>query len=116
MNKFLWNLFGIKEDDVPDLSNPTRRGFLKMLGGAAVVGAIAPTYVFAPSGGWNLGALAAPASPPFMFMESTARGLNDFIVPQFKDSMFKTSPMWVHWVGAGEHSFKKHAMRTGWRA
>ena len=96
MNKFLWNLFGIKEDDVPELSDPSRRGFLRMLGGVAALGAIAPTYVFAPRGGWNQGLLATPE--PFMFMESTARGLNDWIVPMLTDNVFKPGPLFVHTV------------------
>jgi hypothetical protein len=95
MNKFLWNLFGIKEDDVPELSDPTRRGFLRMLGGATVVGAVAPTYVLAPSGGWNRGVVEAWRQS-FMFLESTAQGLNDWIVPQLTDNVFKTSPIFVH--------------------
>ena len=49
MNKFLWNLFGIKDGDIPE--DPTRRGFLKLLGGAAVVGVIQPTHFLAPAGG-----------------------------------------------------------------
>ena len=57
MNKFLWRLFGIDEDEVPDVS---RRAFLRMLGGAAVVGAAAPKYFLAPNGGWNAGNLVKP--------------------------------------------------------
>jgi hypothetical protein len=104
VNKFLWNLFGIKEDDVPELSDPSRRGFLRMLGGVAAVGAVAPAYVFAPSGGWGQGLLAVPVSQSFMFMESTARGLNDWIVPMLTDDMFKPSPIFVHMVSHKDKS------------
>jgi len=90
MNKFLWNLFGIKEDDIPD---PTRRGFLKLLGGAAVTGVVAPKYFLAPTGGWSQRIVETPSS--FMFMESTARGSNDWVVSCLTDSVFKMSPMFV---------------------
>ena len=42
MNKFLWRLFGIEnEEEFVDLS---RRGFLKGVGAAAVLGAAGPKY------------------------------------------------------------------------
>lgn len=94
MHKLWLRLLGIGEEEEADLS---RRGFLKMLGGAAVVTAVAPTYVFAPTGGWGSkvfdGGLAMRS--PFMYMESTAQGLNDFIVPQLADNVFKPSPVFT---------------------
>lgn len=93
-------LMGIGEEEEADLG---RRGFLKMLGGAAVVAA-APTYVFAPSGGWNKtldfsGGMTM--AEPIMFMESTAGGLNWFdlnpkyksIMPLLVDNFFKETPI-----------------------
>ena len=90
MNKFLWKLFGIEEDEIPDTS---RRGFLKMLGGAAVVGAVAPTYVFAPERGWNAGVIY----PTYQFGFTGFKDLNtasfDHIIPMLTDNIFKTSPL-----------------------
>jgi hypothetical protein len=93
---------GIGEEEEADLS---RRGFLKMLGGAAVVAA-APTYVFAPSGGWNDGISeifsgGMTMQQPIMFMESTARGLNDWIIPKLVDNVFKPSPIFMKMRGMG---------------
>jgi hypothetical protein len=90
MNKFLWRLFGIDEDEIPD---PSRRGFLKILGGGAIVGAVAPKYFFAPKGGWN----SSSQTENFQFGFSGYKDLsvitNDFIVPQLADNFFKSSPI-----------------------
>ena len=86
MNKFLWRLFGIDEDEIPD---PSRRGFLKMLGGAAIVGAAAPKYFFAPEGGWNAGRIVAP----MLNLEGITAATMDYIVPSLVDNIFKASPL-----------------------
>ena len=41
-----------------------RRDFLRMLGLAAPVAAVAPTYVFAPIGGWRSDVIVNPATFP----------------------------------------------------
>lgn len=86
MNKFLWRLFGIEEDEIPDSS---RRSFLRMLGGAAIVGATAPKYFFAPEGGWNAGNIVKP----MLSYEDLSTVTNDWIVPQIVDNYFKASPL-----------------------
>jgi hypothetical protein len=86
MNKFLWNLFGIKDDDIPDVS---RRGFLKMLGGAAIVGAAAPKYFFAPKVGWNAGNIYTP----FLNYGDLNAATIDHIIPALVDNVFKESPV-----------------------
>jgi hypothetical protein len=86
MNKFLWQLFGIYEDEVPDVS---RRGFLKMLGGAAIVGAAAPKYFFAPNGGWNAGNIVKPT----LSYEDLSSITMDYIISALTDNGFKASPL-----------------------
>lgn len=105
MNKFLWNLFGIKEDDIPD---PTRRGFLKLLGGAAVTGVVAPKYFLAPAGGW-------PVTPVkwVPYHQPVTISLSDLIVPSLNDSMFKMSPMFMHLSEVGTYPRKLHKGRRG---
>ena len=76
MNKFLWRLFGIDEDEIPD---PSRRGFLKML----------PKYFFAPEGGWNAGRIVAP----MLNLEGITAATMDYIVPSLVDNIFKASPL-----------------------
>ncbi len=97
VNKFLWQLFGIKEDEIPD---PSRRGFLKMLGGAAIVGAAAPKYFFAPERGWNSGIV----QPEFQFGFAGYKDLNvatfDHVIPMLVDNLFKTSPLLTRLVEA----------------
>ena len=95
MNKFLWNLFGIKEGDVPDPTDfvdPTRRGFLKMLGGATIVGVAAPKHFLAPVGGWP--ELIGPAWVPFR--QPVVTSLADLIVPSLTDNVFKPSPLFIN--------------------
>ena len=94
--KKIWlRVMGIGEEEEADLS---RRGFLKMLGGVAVVAA-APKYVFAPAGGWNSGLAVFDGGvkmrEPFMFMVSTPRGLNDWVLPMLADNVFKPSPVFT---------------------
>lgn len=42
------------------MADLTRRGFLKMLGMAAPVAAVAPKYFFAPIGGWTSDVIVRP--------------------------------------------------------
>ena len=90
MNKFLWRLFGIEEDEIPD---PSRRGFLKMIGGAAIVGAARPMYFLSPVGGWK----PAIVEPVFQFGFEGYKDLSavahDFIIPNIVDNIYKTSPV-----------------------
>jgi hypothetical protein len=86
MNRFLWRLFGIEEDEIPDVS---RRGFLKMLGGAAIVGAAAPKYFLATECGWNPSVIIKPV---LSYADVSAATL-DYIVPALTDNVFKTSPL-----------------------
>lgn len=90
-------LLGIGEEEEADLD---RRGFLRLLGGAAVVGVVAPTYVFAPSGGWP----PAVAKPMYQFKEMNAVTC-DYIVPMLTDNVFKPSPLFLQ-LAKGHH--KKH--------
>lgn len=89
MNKFLWRLFGIDEDEVPDVS---RRAFLRMLGGAAVVGAAAPKYFLAPNGGWNAGNIVKPT---LSYVDLSATTM-DYIIPALTDNVFKAIPLLTH--------------------
>lgn len=82
-------LLGIGEEEEADLD---RRGFLKMLGGVAVVAA-APTYVFAPSRGWT----PTKVEPIYQFGFTGFKEMNsvttDWIVPMLTDNVFKPSPL-----------------------
>ena len=90
MGKLWLRLLGIGEEEEADLS---RRGFLRLLGGAAVVGVVAPTYVFAPSGGWNNGISelfngGLTMRQPIMYSRT-------IIVPTLYDNVFKASPVFT---------------------
>ena len=98
MGKLWLRLLGIGEEEEADLA---RRGFLKMLGGAAVVAA-APTYVFAPSGGWNSSEFTWNGARVIQdVMAPETVGLNWFdlnpeyksIIPMLVDNYFKESPL-----------------------
>ena len=119
MNKFLWNLFGIKEDDVPDLSEPSRRRFLALLGGAAVTGIVAPKHFLAPAGGWHPVSLTEFTNTSrrtryAAWLDSTDYALgaeivvvdgsgksSDYSVPLLVDGVFKPSPLFMHLTEVG---------------
>ena len=103
MNKFLWNLFGIKDGDIPE--DPTRRGFLKLLGGAAVVGVIQPTHFLAPAGGWPRNPDPWPQDriihTPLFSSEDFTR-MSSLIVPMLTDNVFKPSPLFFALTKSGK--------------
>jgi hypothetical protein len=99
MNKFLWNLFGIKDGDIPELPDPSRRGFLRLLGGAAAVGVITPTHFLAPLGGWPQDRLIH--TPLFSYDDLTSVA-KYMIVPQITDNFFKPSLLF-HALTRGDH-------------
>jgi hypothetical protein len=98
MNKFLWNLFGIKDGDIPE--DPSRRGFLKLLGGAAAVGVIQPTHFLAPAGGWPQDRII---HTPLFSSEDFTR-MSSLIVPMLTDNVFKPSPLFTRMFKDGESS------------
>ena len=111
MNKFLWNLFGIKDGDIPDPIDSSRRGFLRLLGGAAAVGVIQPTHFLAPAGGWS-----SVRMLPSVFVPDDFTGLSHLIVPMLTDNVFKTSPIFMHLSEAGTYKqggLYPHKRHTG---
>jgi hypothetical protein len=96
MNKFLWNLFGIKDGDIPDEHDPSRRGFLRLLGGAAAVGVIQPTHFLAPAGGWPRVAVEwVPYRQPELISLSEYTRRAQLIVPALMDNVFQPSPVFT---------------------
>jgi hypothetical protein len=92
MNKFLWRLFGIEnEEEFVDLS---RRGFLKGVGAAAVLGAAGPKYFLAPAGGWNEGGFKFNGVQVYQDLMVPT----NYIVPMLTDNIFKTSPVFVRLI------------------
>jgi hypothetical protein len=83
MNKFLWSLFGIGDEEVADLS---RRGFLRGLGAAAVLTATGPKLFLPPIGGWR---------PEVVGWGNITAVTNDYIVPMLTDNLFKPSPLFT---------------------
>jgi len=59
------------------------------LGGAAIVGAAAPKYFFAPNGGWNAGNIVKPT----LSYEDLSSITMDYIIPALTDNGFKASPL-----------------------
>ena len=96
MNKFLWNLFGIKDGDIPE--DPTRRGFLRLLGGAAAAGVIQPTHFLAPAGGWPQDRIIH--TPSFSSEDFTR--MASLIVPMLADNVFKPSPLFFALTKSGK--------------
>jgi TAT (twin-arginine translocation) pathway signal sequence len=91
MNKFLWKLFEI--DDEEEFVDLSRRGFLKGMGAAAVLGAAAPKLFLPPIGGWT----PAVIEPVFQFGFTGFKEINavtfDYIVPTLADNVFKASSL-----------------------
>lgn len=108
MNKFLWNLFGIKDGDIPE--DPTRRGFLRLLGGAAAVGVIQPTHFLAPAGGWprnpdpwpQVAVKWVPYRQPKTISLSEYTEASYLIVPMLADNVFKPNPLFIRAVDYSE--------------
>jgi hypothetical protein len=93
MNKFLWRLFGIEdEEEFVDLS---RRGFLRGVGAAAVLVAAGPKFFLPPIGGWS----PAVAEPVYQFgfleWKDLTAVTNNYIVPLLTDNVFKPSPLFT---------------------
>ena len=61
MNKFLWRLFGSEDEE--EFVDQSRRGFLRGVGAAAVLGVVRPKFFLPPVGGWR----PAVAEPVYQF-------------------------------------------------
>ena len=100
MNKFLWRLFGIEdEEEFVDLS---RRGFLKGVGAAAVLGAAGPKYFLAPAGGW---VAPSPNFAPILTLEDLNSVSVNYIIPMLTDNVFKANPIFTRLMKSQRRSY-----------